>query len=79
MLRHPTLDQLHQLGLLDMAKALEELLNTPAAATLGFEERLALLIEREAAWRDTERTQARLRHARLRQHAADLDGSARDG
>jgi len=73
MLRHPTLDQLHQLGLIGMAKALEELLNTREAEALGFEERLALLIEREAAWRDTRRTQARLRHAKLRQHAAVED------
>lgn len=73
MLRHPTLDQLHQLGLIGMAKALEELLNTREAEALGFEERLALLIEREAAWRDTRRTQTRLRHAKLRQHAAVED------
>lgn len=69
MLRHPTLDQLHRLGLIGMAKALEELLATREADALGCEERLALLIEREAAWRDTKRTQARLRRAKLRQHA----------
>jgi DNA replication protein DnaC len=73
MLRHPTLDQLHRLGLIGMAKALEELCNTREADALGFEERLALLVEREAAWRDTKRTQARLRRAKLRQHAAIED------
>jgi len=73
MLRHPTLDQLHQLGLLGMAKALDEQLGTREAAALGFEERMALLVEREVAWRDTKRVQARLRHARLRQDAAVED------
>jgi len=73
MLRHPTLDQLHQLGLLGMAKALEELLNTREADALGFEDRLALLVEREVAWRDTKRYHARLHHAHLRQHAAVED------
>ena len=73
MLRHPTVDQLHQLGLLGMARALDELRNTRDADALGFEERLALLIEREAAWRDTKRTQARLRRAKLRQHATVED------
>jgi len=73
MLPHPTLDQLHRLGLLGMAKALEELHNTREAEALGFDERLAILVEREAAWRDTKRTQARLRRAKLRQHAAVED------
>lgn len=73
MLPHPTLDQLHRLGLLGMAKALEELSNTREAEALGFDERLAILVEREAAWRDTKRTQARLRHAKLRQLAAVED------
>jgi DNA replication protein DnaC len=73
MLRHPTVDQLHQLGLLGMARALEELRNTRDADALGFEERLALLIERETAWRDTKRTQARLRRAKLRQDATVED------
>ena len=73
MLRHPTLEQLHQLGLIGMGKALDEQLNTREAAALGFEERLALLVEREVAWRDTKRIHARLRHAKLRQDAAVED------
>jgi len=73
MLRHPTLDQLHQLGLLGMAKALDELLNTREADALGFEDRIALLVEREIAWRDTKRYHARLHHAHLRQQAAVED------
>jgi len=69
MLRHPTLDQLHQLGLFGMAKAFEELACNRDADTLSFEERLAILVEREVALRDTKRYQARLRHAKLRQQA----------
>jgi DNA replication protein DnaC len=73
MLRHPTLEQLHQLGLIGMAKAFEELGGSRDGDALGFEDRLAILVEREAAWRASKRTEARLRQARLRQRAAVED------
>jgi len=73
MLRHPTLEQMHQIGLTGMAKAFEELINTRDADALGFEDRLAILIEHEVAWRANKRTEARLRHAKLRQRAAVED------
>lgn len=73
MLRHPTIDQLHQLGLLGMATAFDEMIKTREAEALTFEERVGLLVEREAAWRSTKRAQARLRHAKLRQNAAVED------
>lgn len=81
MLRHPTLEQLHQIGLTGMAKAFEELISTRDADALGFEDRLAILIEREVAWRANKRTEARLRHAKLRQRAAveDVDYRAPRG
>ena len=81
MLRHPTLEQLHQIGLIGMAKAFEELIGTRDADALGFEDRLAILIEREVAWRASKRTEARLRHAKLRQRAAveDVDYRAQRG
>jgi hypothetical protein len=75
MLRHPTVDHLHALGLLGMAQALEDQGRDPAALALPFEDRLALLIDREVSHRETKRTMARLRHARLRVDAQfeDID------
>ena len=48
MLTHPTHDRLVALGLTGMAKALEEQRKQPDLAALGFEERLALMVDREA-------------------------------
>jgi DNA replication protein DnaC len=66
MMIHPTLEHLHALRLRGMAAALEEQLQSTAAAELGFEERLALLVEREVTWRDNRRLQRLLQEARLR-------------
>lgn len=66
MMIHPTLEHLHALRLRGMAAALEEQLQSSAAAELGFEERLALLVEREVTWRDNRRLQRLLQEARLR-------------
>jgi DNA replication protein DnaC len=66
MMIHPTLERLHELRLRGMATALEEQLQSSAAAELGFEERLALLVERELTWRDDRRLQRLLQEARLR-------------
>lgn len=81
MLQHPTANQLEALGCHGMAKALAEQINDPACRELAFEERLALLVDRETAWRETKRYQARLRHASLRQNAAieDIDWRAPRG
>ncbi|MFL5331640.1 MAG: IS21-like element helper ATPase IstB [Geminicoccaceae bacterium] len=73
MLTHPTLDQLHQLGLAGMARAFEELAATPSSAELDHAEWLGLLLDRELANRQDRRLKARLRYARLRQHAAVED------
>ncbi len=73
MLTHPTFDQLNALGLQGMAKAFRELLDNPEAAGLGHADWLALLLDREAVHRQDKRLGARLRHARLRHHAAPED------
>lgn len=75
MLKHPTLDKLDELKLFGMRKALEEQLNLPDCQSLSFEERLALLVDREMAERHNRRLALRLAKARLRQQAAleDLD------
>ncbi len=75
MLNHPTLDQLHTLGLHGMAKAFAEIDANSDADGLGHREWLGLLLDREISWRQDKRFAARLRHARLRQQACleDVD------
>jgi DNA replication protein DnaC len=73
MLSHPTADRLRELGLIGMARALEELHRQPDSADLGFEDRLALLVDRELLERDTKRLHARLRFAGLRVQATPED------
>jgi DNA replication protein DnaC len=75
MLTHPTHERLITLGLTGMAKALEEQRRSPDLNALSFEERVGLLVDREAAERDTKRLTTRLKFAALRQNACveDLD------
>ena len=73
MLIHPTHDRLIALGLTGMAKAFEEQRRSPDLDTLGFEDRIGLLVDREAAERDTRRLTARLKLAALRQNAVVED------
>ena len=75
MLTHPTQDRLIALGLTGMAKALDEQRRQPDFAALAFEERLGLLVDREAIERENKRLVSRLKFAGLRQNAAieDID------
>jgi len=75
MLTHPTFERLSTLGLAGMAKAFEEQRRSPDLDALSFEERLGLLVDREAAERDTKRLTTRLKFASLRQNACveDID------
>ena len=75
MLTHPTLDQLHQLGLAGMARAFEELRANPQGGELAPAEWLGLLLDREIAERHDRRLKARLRFAKLRHQASveDID------
>ena len=81
MLPHPTHDQLIALGLLGMAKAFEEQRQQPAVASLTFEERLGLLVDREVVERASKRLVTRLKFASLRQNATveDLNTKAARG
>ena len=75
MLSHPTSQTLNALGLGGMAKALEEQRAMQGIEELSFEERLALLIDREKLHRMNRRLATRLKKAKLR-HAAcfeDID------
>jgi len=65
MLLHPTLDTLRTLRLSGMAQALEEQQQMDDIDTLRFEERLALLLDREKTLRDNRRFTHRLRQAKL--------------
>jgi DNA replication protein DnaC len=81
MLTHPTVEQLHQLGLAGMARAFTELEANPTSAALSRAEWLALLLDREATERYERRLRGRLRFARLRHQATveDVDYRAARG
>lgn len=55
MLIHPMMDRLRDLGLAAMANAFIEMHSQPAADDLSREDRLGLLVDREAAARDNKR------------------------
>jgi DNA replication protein DnaC len=75
MLSHPTAERLIALGLTAMAKALDEQRRQPDIAALPFEERLAMMIDRETIERENARLERRLKAANLRQTAIveDID------
>ena len=73
MLAHPTQERLLALGLTGMAKALDDQRRQPDITALAFEERLALLLDRETTERENKRLVARLRFAALRQEAVVED------
>jgi DNA replication protein DnaC len=73
MLNHPTHERLIELGLSGMAKAFEEQRRLPDLEALSFEDRIGLLVDREAAERDTRRLTTRLKLASLRQNACVED------
>ena len=72
MLSHPTHERLISLGLPGMAKAFEDQ-GAPDIAALSFEERIGLMVDREAAERDSKRLSTRLKFAALRQNAVVED------
>jgi DNA replication protein DnaC len=69
MLTHPTHDRLIALGLTGMAKAMEDQRRQPDIAALAFEERIGMMIDREAIERENKRLTTRLKFACLRQSA----------
>jgi hypothetical protein len=75
MLHHPTLEKLQTLRLAGMLKALNEQQQMPDINSLGFEERLGLLIDREVTERENRRLEIRLKKTRLRHSCSveDLD------
>jgi len=75
MLIEATIDKLQALSLGGMARALTEQLESPTYAGLSFEERLGLLVDREASDRENRRLARQLKAAKLRSDAVieDLD------
>ena len=75
MLTQNTLDALRQLKLTGMCDALEQQRAQPDTHDLAFEERLALLIDREVLHRENRRLERLLKAARLRVSACveDID------
>jgi DNA replication protein DnaC len=72
---HPSIEKLRQMRLTGMARALEEQLGQAEIGGLSFDERLALLVDREEVERHNAALAQRLRAARLRQAACleDVD------
>ena len=81
MLHQPTLEKLEAMRLHGMAQAWRELAKSEQPAELSFEERMALLVDRQFAWRQNEAFEARLRRAKLRANACveDIDYRAARG
>src|SRR5580693_1464668 len=72
MLAHPTLDQLHTLGLHGLAKGFRELEHKPEARGLDHAEWLGLLLEYETTLRRQKQFETRARVAKLR-HSASVE------
>jgi len=73
MLTHHSLTQLRTLRLDGMARAFEEQLAQAGTAALSFEDRIAMLIDREVSFRDTKRVARLLKQAKLRNSGACLE------
>jgi DNA replication protein DnaC len=78
MLVHPTIEKLESLRLAGMAVGLRKQMQMDDIVQMSFEERLGLLIDREAALRETRRLATRLRKAKLRQDACIEDVDFRE-
>lgn len=73
MLNEHTINQLRGLRLDGMVRAIEDQASSTAATSLGFEERLTLLVQREVAWRDDRRVARLLKAARLKVSTACVE------
>lgn len=82
MMMNTTLEQLRNLRLAGMAAGLQEQLTQAGMTGISFEERLALLVDREVNWRNDKRQTRLLKDARLKYSQAgieDLDTRAGRG
>lgn len=75
MLNEPTITKMSAMKLNGMVEALEEQRKTADMAGWSFEDRLALLVERQWLWKENRAMSTRLKYAKLRQPACleDID------
>jgi len=73
LLNEHTLDQLRGLRLDGMVHALADQATTASAGELAFDDRLAMLVQREIDWRDSKRLIRLLKAARLKLASACLE------
>jgi DNA replication protein DnaC len=73
MLTNPTIETLKSLKLHGMIQALEEQQENPAIHALSFEERIALIVDRERLYRDNQRRTRLLRGAHLKVAEASVE------
>lgn len=78
MLNEQTLSKLYALKLNGMAEAYEEQRSQSRMGELAFEERLALLVERQWLWKENRALRARLLYAQLKESACVEDLDFRD-
>lgn len=81
MLHQPTIEKLISMRLQGMVAGLEAIEQDEAARDLSFEEKLALLVDRQYTWRQNLAFQQRLKRARLRCGACveDIDYRSQRG
>lgn len=73
MMLNDTLTRLRELRLAGMAAAIEEQATNSASSALGFEERLALVVDREVNHRNDKRVAGLLKRARLKYPQAAIE------
>jgi DNA replication protein DnaC len=75
MLNEPTMTKLYEMRLNGMAEAYDEQRASSSVAELSFEDRFAMLVERQWIWKENRALATRLKYAGLKQPAAmeDLD------
>jgi DNA replication protein DnaC len=81
MLHQPTIEKLITMRLQGMVAGLEAIEQDEAAGDLSFEDKLALIVDRQYTWRQNLAFQQRLKRARLRGGACveDIDYRAQRG
>src|SRR5258708_3200474 len=73
MLTNPTIETMKALKLHGMIEALEEQQQSPAVQALSFDERIALIVDRERLYRDNQRRSRLLRGAHLKVAEASIE------
>ncbi len=81
MMINDTLRKMNELKLFGMAQAFSQQLETASATSLGFEDRMGLLVDHEVSYRDDKRLRRLLTGAKLREKACveDIDYGTRRG